>query len=140
ITSSPSVASPSSSSPPPTISLWMSPVETSLIWNYSKFDKKDLTDELDPYYALDYVYKILSEVVENAIASGAKNFRSVDIKKVAYEVNENLRHFKDLCQHWNNVTQKVQFIDILKKQAHLYVYLLMLIARCNAGKLFFISE
>ena len=51
------------------------------------------------------------------------------------------QRFKNLCLHWNNNAQKVQFISNLKGQVHLYIHFLMLITRYYAGKVFlFISN
>uniref|UniRef100_U9SUG7 Protein kinase domain-containing protein n=1 Tax=Rhizophagus irregularis (strain DAOM 181602 / DAOM 197198 / MUCL 43194) TaxID=747089 RepID=U9SUG7_RHIID len=116
--------SPPGSVSPPTI--FVESTTTTRKWDYSDFDKRD---SLDPYLALEYVYKILCEVVTNAIESERKHFRKDDVKKIANEIHEQMSEFKSLCKYWDNDTQKIQFISILKKQAHLYIHYLMLIVR-----------
>ncbi|GES87218.1 kinase-like domain-containing protein [Rhizophagus clarus] len=117
--------SPSESTSPPT--LYIEPITRK--WDYSDFDKGKLISLLDPFYALEYVYKILCEVVMNAIGSERKHFRKDDIKKIAEEIHERMNNFKSLCKNWDNDSQKIQFIKILKNQAHLYIHYLILIVR-----------
>jgi hypothetical protein len=127
------IPSPGSVSPPTLF------IETTIReWDYSDFDKKYLRDSLDPFFALEYVYKILREVVTNAIESERKHFRKDDIRKIANEIHEQMSNFKSICKNWDDIAQKVQFIRILKKQAHIYIHYLMLIVRYCVGKLFLI--
>ncbi|RIA81589.1 hypothetical protein C1645_550331 [Glomus cerebriforme] len=108
-----------------------------LKWDYSKFYMESSTDPLDSYFALEYVCKILGEVVENVIESGRKHFRRDDIMEIAQKMRENL---DGLNRNWYDSNQKVQFIRILKDQVHLYNRFLWLIVRYCAGKLFLFNR
>ncbi|CAG8504900.1 20843_t:CDS:10 [Rhizophagus irregularis] len=101
-------------------------------WNYSKFDIKNLTDPLDSYHALEYVFKVLGEVIENVVGSGRKHFRKDDIMEIAQKMRGHLKSFKH--QNWDNNDQKVKFISILKNQVHLYNRFLWLVVRYCAVK------
>ncbi|GES83604.1 kinase-like domain-containing protein [Rhizophagus clarus] len=101
-------------------------------WNYSKFDIKSLTDPLDSYYAFEYAFKMLSEVIENVVESGRKHFRKDDIREIAKKMRGYLNKFNH--QDWDNNDQKVQFISILKNQVHLYNRFLWLVVRYCAVK------
>jgi hypothetical protein len=103
-------------------------------WDYDKFEIRNLTDPLDSYYALEYVFKILGEVIENVVESGRKHFRKDDITEIAKKMRGQLKIFKH--QDWDNNDQKVQFINILKNHVHLYNRFLWLVVRYCAGKLF----
>ena len=99
---------------------------------------KIFTNPLDPFFALEHVYKMLQEVIINATASGRKHFRNDSIKKIAQKMEGHKNKLKDLCQNWNDVVQKKQFINILKNRVHLYIHFLRLIIRYCASKLFFL--
>ncbi|CAB5186400.1 kinase-like protein [Rhizophagus irregularis] len=86
---------------------------------FNKFYKKRLT------YLLEYIFKILSEVIENANASGKKHFRTNDFMEIAQKLREHYYGFKLQI----NDVQNIQFISILKNQVHLYNRLLWLIVR-----------
>src|SRR5437764_4540094 len=88
----------------------------------SKFQEKHLADPLHPFHALDYVYKILLEVIDNADASGRKHFRKDDIRSIAKKMHELTKEFKTLCPYWSDNNQKIKFINILQNQVHLYIY------------------
>uniref|UniRef100_U9UD93 Protein kinase domain-containing protein n=1 Tax=Rhizophagus irregularis (strain DAOM 181602 / DAOM 197198 / MUCL 43194) TaxID=747089 RepID=U9UD93_RHIID len=73
---------------------------------FNKFYKKRLT------YLLEYIFKILSEVIENANASGKKHFRTNDFMEIAQKLREHYYGFKLQI----NDVQNIQFISILKNQ------------------------
>ncbi|PKY12319.1 kinase-like protein [Rhizophagus irregularis] len=92
---------------------------------FNKFYKKRLT------YLLEYIFKILSEVIENANASGKKHFRTNDFMEIAQKLREHYYGFKLQI----NDVQNIQFISILKNQVHLYNRLLWLIVRYCSEKI-----
>ena len=102
-----------------------------------KFPRKNLSDPLHPFFALEYVHKILCEVVGNADGSGRRHFRTDDIRKIAEQMRVHMNSFKIVCPHWIDNTQKIEFINILENQAHLYNHFLRSIVRYCLGKLFF---
>ncbi|RGB28186.1 kinase-like domain-containing protein [Rhizophagus diaphanus] len=73
---------------------------------FNEFYNKSLTD------LLEYIFKILSEVIENANASGKKHFRKNDFMEIAQKLREHYYGFKLQI----NDVQKIQFISILKNQ------------------------
>jgi hypothetical protein len=85
---------------------------------------------------LNYVCKILYEIIENAHVSGKKLFKSDDIREIALKMSSHVNKFKLLFPTWNNEKQKETFISILENQEHLYIHFLRLIVRYFIGKLF----
>ena len=102
-----------------------------------KLFTKNVADPLHPFFALEYVYRILCEVIDNADESGRKHFRMDVVRKIAGQMRRHLNKFKIVCPHWSDKIQRVEFIDILKNQAHLYNHFLRSIVRYCVGKLFF---
>ncbi len=98
---------------------------------------KIFTNPLDPFFALEHVYKMLQEVIINATASGRKHFRNDSVKEIAQKMKDNKNKLKDLCLNWDDGAQKEQFINILKNKVHLYIYFLRLIIRYCVGKLLY---
>ncbi|CAI2162134.1 5760_t:CDS:10 [Funneliformis geosporum] len=109
-----------------------SPTETIFVppeGDYSKYYTKDSTDPLDPYYALEHAYQILCDVIANTVSSGRKHFKNDEVKAIAQKMYRHKNRIKDLCPNWGDSAQKVQFINIIKEQVHLYIYFLRSIVR-----------
>ncbi|PKB97781.1 kinase-like protein [Rhizophagus irregularis] len=105
----------------------ISPVETIFVPPVSNDDdKKSYNDDSDLTKKFDYVYKILCEVIENAVASKRKHFRNDDIREIAQKMNEHLVSFKTLIL---NNDQKDKLTRILENQEYLYIHFLRLIVR-----------
>lgn len=99
-------------------------------YEFNESSEKGLKD------SLEYIFKILCEVIKNAIESGRKLFRTNDFMEIAQKMREHYYGFK--FQIWDNDGQKKQFISILEDQVHpIYNRFLWLIVRNCAGKLFY---
>ncbi|CAG8512504.1 11313_t:CDS:10 [Funneliformis caledonium] len=85
---------------------------------------KILTDPLVPFFELEHLYKILCEVINNAVASGGILVINDEIKKIARKLYEHKNRFRYLCLNWCDITQKAQFIGIVKNQVHAYIHYL----------------
>ncbi|GES76941.1 kinase-like domain-containing protein [Rhizophagus clarus] len=108
----------------------VSPIETKFT-KHDEFHTNDIKkiNDVDPYQKLDYVCKILFEVIDNAHASGRRHFRNDDIREIAKKMRGHVNSFKLLCPTWNDDIQKNKFMSILENQEHLYIHFLRAIVR-----------
>ncbi|CAG8568541.1 13370_t:CDS:10 [Funneliformis mosseae] len=97
--------------------------------DYSKYYTKNLTDPLDPFFALEHAYQILCDVIANTVASGRRHFKNDEVKAIAHKMCGHMNRFKDTCPIWCESAQKAQFINIIKNQVHLYIHFLRSIVR-----------
>ncbi|CAG8476122.1 17633_t:CDS:10 [Funneliformis caledonium] len=97
----------------------------------SNFRSKINITNLDPFTELENLHKILCELIENTMMSGSKHFRN---DNTAQKLSVYMSKFKDLCSCWFDNDQKLQFINIVKKQVHLYIYCLRSIVRYCIAK------
>src|SRR5688572_1960441 len=88
--------------------------------DYSKYYTKNLTNPLDPFFALERAYQILCDVIANTVASGRRHFKNDEVKAIAHKMCGHMNRFKDICPIWCESAQKAQFINITKNQVHLY--------------------
>ncbi|GES76937.1 kinase-like domain-containing protein [Rhizophagus clarus] len=94
--------------------------------SYTNDRAKSYINDIDLSQKLDYVCKILLEVIENACASGRKHFRNDDIREVAQKMSEHVNNIKRL---YLTNDQKDKLIRILENQECLYIHFLRLIVR-----------
>ncbi|CAI2181887.1 15034_t:CDS:10, partial [Funneliformis geosporum] len=85
---------------------------------------KYINDPLDPFFELDNLCKILGEVINNAVASGNILFINDEFKEIAQQLYEHKNRFRNICLDWHDITEKAQFISIIKNQVHIYIHLL----------------
>ena len=114
----------------------VSPVETIFVPPEEEDCNKSYMN-IDPLHQLEYVRKILCEVIENADASRRKHFRNDDIREIAQKMRGHVNNFRLECLTLYDDIQKVQFISILDNQIHLYIHFLRSIVRYRIGKFFF---